>query len=98
MAEVDLVRLCDFVEKEAGEAVAIGFFEKIEAACLSLETHAERGLRRDDLLPGLRTLAIERRVLIAYRVLVSKVVIVRIFYGGRHFERVLRGRKGKGRS
>jgi toxin ParE1/3/4 len=89
-ARADLFALYDFVAAEAGEAVAGGYIDRIEAACLSLANFPRRGTRRDDLAPGLRTIGLERRVLIAFRVGRSAVTIVNIFYGGRDFERVLR--------
>lgn len=38
---------------------------------------------RDDLLPGLRTVALERRVLIALTVTELDVTILRVLYAGR---------------
>jgi toxin ParE1/3/4 len=58
-----------------------------------LATFPERGRRRDDIVPGLRTIAFERRATIAYRVLKTHVEIVSVAYGGRDFEHELR--KGK---
>ncbi len=57
---------------------------------MSLATAPERGTRRDDLFPGLRTVGFERRVTIAFRVLDQQVEIVTIAYGGRNFEAELR--------
>jgi plasmid stabilization system protein ParE len=37
----------------------------------------------------------ERRATIVFQVLKAEVVIVRIFYGGRDYERVLRRRTGE---
>lgn len=52
---------------------------------MQLETFPERGTRRDDLAPGLRTVGFERRVTIAFRVLPDAVEIVAIAYAGRDF-------------
>jgi toxin ParE1/3/4 len=60
---------------------------------MDLATFPERGTRRDDILPGLRTIGFERRVTIAFRVLKARVEIVTIAYGGRDFERELRRQK-----
>jgi toxin ParE1/3/4 len=43
----------------------------------------ERGRRRDDLRPGLRTTAFRRRVTIAFHITEMTVTIDRVFYGGR---------------
>jgi toxin ParE1/3/4 len=58
-----------------------------------LAAFPERGRRRDDILPGLRSIGFERRATIAFRVLKTRVEIVSIAYGGRDFESGLR--KGK---
>ena len=71
------------------------YIDRIEAACLALADFPERGMRRDDILPGLRTVGFERRATIAFRVLRSRVEIVTIAYGGRDFERALRDDDGE---
>jgi toxin ParE1/3/4 len=58
----------------------------------------ERGTKRDDILPGLRTIGFERRAMIAFRVLKTRVEIVTIAYGGRDFERELRDNKKRSRT
>jgi plasmid stabilization system protein ParE len=45
------------------------YLDRIEEACMALATFPKRGTRRDDILPGLRTIGFERRVTIAFRVL-----------------------------
>ena len=89
-AEADLLGLYEYIAEEAGTAVAGAYVDRIEAACLALATFPERGTRRDDLRPGLRTIGFERRATIAFLVLQDEVVIVRIFYGGQDYERALR--------
>jgi toxin ParE1/3/4 len=89
-AEADLFNLYDYIAREAGREVAGGYIERIEAACLALEHFPRRGTRRDDIRPGLRTMGFERRATIVFRVQDEEVLIVRIFYGGQDFERVLR--------
>jgi toxin ParE1/3/4 len=89
-AEADLFDLYRYIAEESGRAVAGAYIDRIESACLALETFPERGTRRDDLRLGLRMMGFERRVTIIFQVLEHEVVIVRIFYGGRDFERLLR--------
>jgi toxin ParE1/3/4 len=91
LAENDLFELYDYIAKNDGRAVAGGYIDRIERACLALQTFPERGARRDDVRPGLRTMGFERRVTIVFEVGPAEVVIVRIFYGGQDFERALRG-------
>ena len=89
-AEAHLVALYDYITEKAGEQIASDYIARIEAACLGLADMPERRTRRDDILPGLRTIGFERRVTIAFRVLKTRVEIVTIAYGGRDFERELR--------
>jgi toxin ParE1/3/4 len=92
-AEKRLIELGDYIASQAGPVIANGYLDRIYAACMALADFPERGRRRDDILPGLRTIGFERRVTIAFRVLKTRVEIVTIAYGGRDFERELR--KGK---
>jgi toxin ParE1/3/4 len=89
-AEADLFALYIYIARESGRAVAGAYIDRIEAACLALATFPKRGRQRDDIRPGLRTMRFERRATIAFIVREAEVVIVRIFYGGQDYERVLR--------
>jgi len=89
-AEKDLLELYEYIAEAAGLGVAANYMDRIEAACLALETFPLRGRARDDIRPGLRMIGFERRATIVYRVIKSEVVIVRTFHGGRDFERILR--------
>ena len=62
------------------------YISRIEAACMALATFPERGTKRDDLEPGIRTIGFERRATIAFRVEDNTVRIVRVFYAGRDYE------------
>lgn len=88
LAAADLIALYEYIAEQAGTAVAGGYIDRIEAACLSLATFPERGTQRDDIRLGLRTIGFERRATVAFQVLQNEVVILRIFYGGRDWERV----------
>jgi len=95
LAESDLFGLYDYIARESGHGVAGAYIDRIEAACMALATFPRRGKRRDDIRPGLRTLGFERRATIAFRVMRTEVVIVRIFYGGQDYEPVLRSATGE---
>lgn len=82
-AQDDLIELYDYIAEHASPDVALAYLTRIEACCLGLATFPERGTRRDDLAPGLRTLGFERRVTIAFQVDRHAVMIARILYGGR---------------
>jgi toxin ParE1/3/4 len=88
-AEADLLELYQYIAERAGPAIAGRYIDRIEAACMGLETSPARGTRRDDIRPGLRIVGFERRATIAFRIVGREVVIIRIFYGGRDFERLL---------
>jgi toxin ParE1/3/4 len=91
-AEADLFDLYRYIAAQSGHQVAGQYIDRIETACLALERFPERGTRRDDIRPGLRTVGFERSATIAFRVVRREVVIVRVFYGGRDFERIMRDR------
>jgi toxin ParE1/3/4 len=91
LAETDLIGLYEHIANEAGHDAAGAYVDRIEAACMALETFPNRGTRRDDIRPGLRTLGFERRATIVFQVQRAAVVIVRIFYGGQDYERRLEG-------
>ncbi|MFK8250767.1 type II toxin-antitoxin system RelE/ParE family toxin [Ancylobacter terrae] len=83
LAEDDLLGLYEYITRMAGHGVAAGYIDRLEAACLSLVTFPERGRARDDIVLGVRTLAVKRRVLIVYREWAGQVEILRVLYGGR---------------
>ncbi len=83
-ARADLAELYDYILAEAGEAIARDYLEKLMDYCAGFETFPERGLRRDEIHPGLRTVGYRRRATIAFRVKGNSVTIVRIFHGGRN--------------
>jgi len=89
-AEADLSELYGYIAAEAGLPVAGAYIDRIEAACLALETFPERGTRRDDIRPGLRTLGFERRATIVFQVLDREMLIVRVLYGGQDYLQALR--------
>jgi toxin ParE1/3/4 len=88
-AEDDLLQIYNFVADRASPDRAYGYVERIQSYCLGFATFPERGTRRDDLRQGLRILGFERRVTIAFHVTPDRIVIDRIFYGGRDLEGLL---------
>jgi toxin ParE1/3/4 len=57
------------------------------------ESRGERGMKRDDIRPGLRIIGFERRVAIAFTFDEEHVRIGRILYGGRDYEALLGARE-----
>ena len=90
-AEADLFALYHRIAAEAGYEVAGRYIDRIEVACMALESFPKRGRRRDDIRPGLRTVGFERRATIVFQELEAEVVIIRIFHGGQDYERLLSG-------
>jgi toxin ParE1/3/4 len=89
-AEADLFALYRYVAEASIETRAEAYITRIEKTCMALAMFPERGARREDIAPGIRTIGFERRVTIAFRVLDHVVEIVAIAYAGRDFESDLR--------
>jgi len=87
-AEADLFAIYDYIADRAGAAVALRFAESIEAYCLGFATMPERGTKRDDLRPGLRTVGFRRRATILFEVDAARrrVIVHGIYYAGRNVE------------
>lgn len=79
----DLKSIFLYVADAAGIDVAEGYDHRIRATCMSLADFPARGTPRDDLLPGLRSIAFERQATIAYRIEGRQVLILRIMHHGR---------------
>lgn len=85
LARKDLFDLYDYVEGQSGTKTAGDYLERIEALCGRLSALPERGKDRSDLGAGIRTVALERRVLVVYRTAANEVEILRVLYAGRDF-------------
>lgn len=70
--------------------VARRYIERIRERCRLIRALPHAGRPRDDLAPGLRTVAFERRAVIVYRVLGETVEITNIFHGGRDYAALYR--------
>ena len=95
-AERQLEHLYGHIADDSGEARAENYVGKIVAAWQALSTFPERGGKRDDVRPNLRTMGYARRVTIAFSVnaATETVAIHGVFYGGQDFETLLRDAKG----
>ncbi|UVK44349.1 type II toxin-antitoxin system RelE/ParE family toxin [Mesorhizobium sp. AR07] len=85
-AERDLDELLTHLAQAAGATVANRFVDRIVDYCLGFSTFPERGMRHDDLAPGLRTVGWRRRATIAFTVRQDTVAILRILHAGRTLE------------
>lgn len=83
----DLKAISDWI---ADADVASAYLDRIYDLCAALDTFAERGTPHDDMIPGLRTVAFERKATIAYLVEPETVRILRVLHKGRDIGRNLR--------
>jgi toxin ParE1/3/4 len=95
-AQEDLIDIGRYIAEASGSAErALDYIRRIREWCEHLKTFPQAGRARDDLRPGLRIVAFERRVVIAYMILPSgDVEIGRFFYGGRDYEAIISGQAG----
>lgn len=88
LARMDLEEIFLFIAADnptrAGSYVA-----EIETACETLSTMPMIGTARPDILPGLRILALWRRVIVAYRILPEQIEILRVFTAGRDYAAIM---------
>ncbi|KAA5599179.1 type II toxin-antitoxin system RelE/ParE family toxin [Blastochloris sulfoviridis] len=83
IAERDLDDLYEYIADRSGIANATNFTDRLRAYCLSFDTFPHRGTKRDDLMPGLRTVGWHRRATIAFLVEPGRVLILRVLFRGR---------------
>ncbi|WP_419808864.1 type II toxin-antitoxin system RelE/ParE family toxin [Sphingomonas sp.] len=87
-ARDDLLELYDWIARHAGSETAYEYTAAIEAYAAKPAGLPERGAPRDELAPGIRTIAYRRRTTIAYRILPDAIEVVRLAHGGRDLGRV----------
>jgi len=90
-AERHLDSLYSYIADQSGEALAEHFVGRIVGHCLNLSAFPERGTKRDDIRPNLRTTSFARRVMIAYAIDgdTGTVAILGVYYGGQDFKQAL---------
>jgi toxin ParE1/3/4 len=88
-AESDLAALYDYLAAAASPAVAIRVMRRLRTWLDGFDIGAERGTRRDDIRPGLRTIGFERRVTAAFTIDDERMLILRLFYGGQAWQEAL---------
>lgn len=85
-ARDDLLALESYLAASASPAIAARYVDSIVDFCLSLSVFPQRGIRRDDIRPGLRITNYRRRTVIAFDVDDGWVTILGIYHGGRDYE------------
>lgn len=89
-AAADLEAIYDSVADANSAAVAAQYEQRLREFCEGLAYGAERGSLRGDIRPDLRVIGFERRVSVAFVVEEGRVVVLRLFYGGRDWGSALR--------
>jgi plasmid stabilization system protein ParE len=89
-ARDQLHHLHSYIASAADAEIASRFADGILDHIAAWSEFPERGTPKEDLRPGMRTIAWRRRVTIAFVVEESDVVVIGTFYGGRDFETLLR--------
>jgi toxin ParE1/3/4 len=88
-AETQLVELYGYIAAEGSPDIAARFTDGIVTYCENLSTLPLRGVKRDDVRPGLRITNYRRRVVVAFDVEGDRINIIGIFYGGQDYEAAL---------
>jgi plasmid stabilization system protein ParE len=90
-AEEQLAALYRYIAAAATAETAERYTDAIVTYCEGLQTFPHRGIRRDDIRPGLRITNYKGRAVIAYDVDEERVSIIGVFYGGQDYETDLQG-------
>ncbi|MCM2341485.1 type II toxin-antitoxin system RelE/ParE family toxin [Rhodoferax sp.] len=88
MAQVEA--LYRYVAQAAGPDIASRYTNAIITYCEGLHTFPLRGMRRDDIRPGLRITNYKKRAVIAFAVEAEVVSVIGVYYGGQDYASVLR--------
>ncbi|MGE7469863.1 type II toxin-antitoxin system RelE/ParE family toxin [Bosea sp. NPDC003192] len=89
-AIANLQGIYDYIAPRGGERNARDYVARLHTCCLDFRTFPERGVRRDDLRPGLRLIGYRRQATIAFAVLGNDLTILRVFQRGRDIEVLLK--------
>ena len=88
-ARTDLTNILRWIAAAGAPQSGLLYVERIERFVDGLDLASERGRSREEVRPGMRVAAFERRVMVAYRADDVSVTILRIFYGGQNWERAM---------
>jgi toxin ParE1/3/4 len=89
-AQRDYDDMLFWIADRAGLRTSQRFMGRLQAYCESFRTFPHRGTLRDDVRLGLRWIGFERRVTILFDVVEDRVTILRLLYGGRDVEILVR--------
>ena len=78
-----------YIATAASPEIAKRYTSAIVTYCEGLRTFPLRGIRRDDLRPGLFITNYKGKAVIAFSVDAERISILGVFYGGRDYETFL---------
>lgn len=90
-AKAQLANIYRYIALEASPAIADSFTGALVDQCEALNRFPLRGTPRNDVRPGLRTIAFRRRVTIAYFVADDQVMVLGFFYAGQDIGSMMSG-------
>lgn len=90
-AKAQINSLYEYVAREGSVEIADRYIDALLNRLAGLTEFADRGTRRDDLRPGLRTVPFRRRLTIAYAVRPHEVRIFAIARAGQEMRQLLEG-------
>jgi len=88
-AQEQLAELYRYIAEAASPAIAARYTEAIVNYCEGLRAFPLRGVKRDDVRPGLRVTNYKKRTVIAFDVDAERVSIIGVFYGGQDYATIL---------
>ncbi|HEX3395430.1 MAG TPA: type II toxin-antitoxin system RelE/ParE family toxin [Steroidobacteraceae bacterium] len=88
-AEEQLAQLYRYIADHASPAIALRYTSAIIEYCEGMKAVPHRGVRRDDIRPGLRITHYKGRAAIAFAVEGEQVSIIGVYYGGQDYEAAL---------
>ena len=91
-SRADLGKIADDIAEATGSMrIAMTYAQRVEARGNQFGLAPHIGRSRDDLFPGLRTVAFERSAVICYVIEDDTVWITNVFRRGCDYEAILRG-------
>ena len=94
-AAADIQSIRNFIAERRSLEFANAFAGRIVAYCESLGALPHRGTKRDEVWPGLRTVAWRRAITVAFEVSdeTKRVTVLGVFYRGRDVLKALEARR-----
>lgn len=89
LKQIDAIE--DYIARAGSPLMAARYVDAVVAYCESLVTFPQRGIRRDDLMQGLRITNYRHSTIIAFiaDADAETVSIIGVFYGGQNYENIL---------